>query len=255
MSTAALLGFAAFAVESPTLAEKPVASSVRAMDLTVLIVDDDERLYELLAQYLAENGVIAKRAATGPLGLKAIEGGESFDAVLLDVMLPGLDGLSLLKRVREKSQIPVIMLTAKGDETDRVVGLELGADDYLAKPFSPRELLARLRAVLRRSQVDPNKEQLGVGSISFDVAARSVQRHGRQVELTGLEFDLLLALARRAGRVVPRGSLLELAGRNDVNVSDRTVDVHVSHIRKKLGDDDALLLKTVRGVGYVLTRE
>jgi DNA-binding response OmpR family regulator len=232
-----------------------MASSLRVMDLTVLIVDDDERLYELLAQYLAENGVIAKRAATGPAGLKAIEAGESFDAVLLDVMLPGLDGLSLLKRVREQSQIPVIMLTAKGDETDRVVGLELGADDYLAKPFSPRELLARLRAVLRRTQVDPNKEQLAVGNLAFDVAARSVEREGRPVELTGLEFDLLLALARRAGRVVPRASLLELAGRSDVNVSDRTVDVHVSHIRKKLGDDDAVLLKTVRGVGYVLTRE
>jgi DNA-binding response OmpR family regulator len=239
----------------PAAAREGVASSLRVMDLTVLIVDDDERLYELLAQYLAENGVIAKRAATGPAGLKAIEGGESFDAVLLDVMLPGLDGLSLLKRVREKSQIPVIMLTAKGDETDRVVGLELGADDYLAKPFSPRELLARLRAVLRRTQVDPNKEQLAVGNLAFDVAARSVEREGRSVELTGLEFDLLLALARRAGRVVPRANLLELAGRSDVNVSDRTVDVHVSHIRKKLGDDDAVLLKTVRGVGYVLTRE
>jgi two-component system, OmpR family, response regulator len=249
-----LQGFGAF-LPIPAPAHEGVASSPRVMDLNVLIVDDDERLYELLAQYLAENGVIAKRAATGPAGLKAIESGESFDAVLLDVMLPGLDGLTLLKRVREKSQIPVIMLTAKGDETDRVVGLELGADDYLAKPFSPRELLARLRAVLRRTQVDPNKEQLAVGSLAFDVAARSVERDGRHVELTGLEFDLLLALARRAGRVVPRVNLLELAGRSDVNVSDRTVDVHVSHIRKKLGDDDAALLKTVRGVGYVLTRE
>ena len=255
MSGLALQRFGATTAPNPAAAAVPVAFSARVMDLNVLIVDDDERLYELLAQYLAENGVIAKRAATGPLGLKAIESGESYDAVLLDIMLPGLDGLSLLKRVREKSQIPVIMLTAKGDETDRVVGLELGADDYLAKPFSPRELLARLRAVLRRTQVDPNKEQLAVGSLAFDVAARSVQRDGRAVELTGLEFDLLLALARRAGRVVPRGNLLELAGRNDVNVSDRTVDVHVSHIRKKLGDDDALLLKTVRGVGYVLTRE
>ncbi|HEX2875427.1 MAG TPA: response regulator transcription factor [Polyangiaceae bacterium] len=255
MSGLALRGFGASSAPSPAVPAVPVAFSARVMDLNVLIVDDDERLYELLAQYLAENGVIAKRAATGPLGLKAIESGESYDAVLLDIMLPGLDGLSLLKRVREKSQIPVIMLTAKGDETDRVVGLELGADDYLAKPFSPRELLARLRAVLRRTQVDPNKEQLAVGSLAFDVAARSVQRDGRNIELTGLEFDLLLALARRAGRVVPRSNLLELAGRNDVNVSDRTVDVHVSHIRKKLGDDDALLLKTVRGVGYVLTRE
>ena len=255
MSGLALQGFGAITAPSPAVAAVPVAFSARVMDLNVLIVDDDERLYELLAQYLAENGVIAKRAATGPLGLKAIESGESYDAVLLDVMLPGLDGLSVLKRVREKSQIPVIMLTAKGDETDRVVGLELGADDYLAKPFSPRELLARLRAVLRRTQVDPNKEQLTVGSMLFDVAARSVQKSGNTVELTGLEFDLLLALARRAGRVVPRSNLLELAGRSDVNVSDRTVDVHVSHIRKKLGDDDAVLLKTVRGVGYVLTRE
>jgi DNA-binding response OmpR family regulator len=254
MSAAQLQGFGAF-LPIPARDREGMASSLRVMDLNVLIVDDDERLYELLAQYLAENGVIAKRAATGPAGLKAIEGGESFDAVLLDVMLPGLDGLSVLKRVREKSQIPVIMLTAKGDETDRVVGLELGADDYLAKPFSPRELLARLRAVLRRTQVDPNKEQLAVGNLAFDVAARSVEREGRAVELTGLEFDLLLALARRAGRVVPRANLLELAGRSDVNVSDRTVDVHVSHIRKKLGDDDAVLLKTVRGVGYVLTRE
>ena len=133
--------------------------------------------------------------------------------------------------------------------------MDLGAHDYLAKPLSPRELLARLRAVLRRTQVDPNKEQLTVGSMLFDVAARSVQKAGQPVELTGLEYDLLLALARRAGRVVPRSNLLELAGRSDVNVSDRTVDVHVSHIRKKLGDDDAVLLKTVRGVGYVLTRE
>ena len=255
MSGVALQRFGAAVAPNPAVAAVPVAFSAKVMDLNVLIVDDDERLYELLAQYLAENGVLAKRAATGPLGLKAIESGESYDAVLLDIMLPGLDGLSLLKRVREKSQIPVIMLTAKGDETDRVVGLELGADDYLAKPFSPRELLARLRAVLRRTQVDPNKELLAVGSLAFDVAARSVQRDGRSIELTGLEFDLLLALARRAGRVVPRSNLLELAGRNDVNVSDRTVDVHVSHIRKKLGDDDALLLKTVRGVGYVLTRE
>ena len=254
LAEAGRLGFEAFAA-IPARAQPGAVSSPRVMDLNVLIVDDDERLCELLAQYLSDNGVISKRAATGPAGLKAIESGESFDAILLDVMLPGLDGLSLLKRLREKSQIPVIMLTAKGDETDRVVGLELGADDYLAKPFSPRELLARLRAVLRRTQVDPNKGRLTVGSMSFDVAARSVLRAGRPVELTGLEFDLLLALARRAGRVVPRSNLLELAGRSDVNVSDRTVDVHVSHIRKKLGDDDALVLKTVRGVGYVLTRE
>src|SRR3954466_1251282 len=225
------------------------------MTTRVLVVDDDGRLYELIASYLGQNDVSPAHAPNGRRALELLER-EAYDAVLLDVMMPELDGLAVLKKIRERwPALPVLMLTAKGDETDRVVGLELGADDYLAKPFSPRELLARLRAVLRRTQVDPNKEQLTVGSMSFDVAARSVQKAGQPVELTGLEFDLLLALARRAGRVVPRGNLLELAGRNDVNVSDRTVDVHVSHIRKKLGDDDALLLKTVRGVGYVLTRE
>src|SRR6187399_2994464 len=225
------------------------------MATRVLVVDDDVRLYELIRSFLEQNDVSPAHAPNGRRALELLER-EAFDAMLLDVMMPELDGLSVLKQLRARfPALPVLMLTAKGDETDRVVGLELGADDYLAKPFSPRELLARLRAVLRRTQVDPNKEQLSVGSMSFDVAARSVQRDGRNVELTGLEFDLLLALARRAGRVVPRSNLLELAGRSDVNVSDRTVDVHVSHIRKKLGDDDALLLKTVRGVGYVLTRE
>src|SRR5687768_7939276 len=224
------------------------------MTIRALVIDDDVRLFELLQSYLEEHGVSVTHAPGGQDGLARLAS-DNFDVVLLDVMMPPPDGLTVLKKLRAFTTIPVIMLTAKGDETDRVVGLELGADDYLAKPFSPRELLARLRAVLRRTQVDPNKEQLAVGNLAFDVAARSVEREGRFIELTGLEFDLLLALARRAGRVVPRANLLELAGRSDVNVSDRTVDVHVSHIRKKLGDDDAVLLKTVRGVGYVLTRE
>ena len=228
--------------------------SVEVASVRILVVEDDAKIASFVVKGLKQEGYAVDHAPDGDLGL-GLFNTTPYDAAVVDIMLPGLDGLSLLKRLREKSQIPVIMLTAKGDETDRVVGLELGADDYLAKPFSPRELLARLRAVLRRTQVDPNKEQLTVGSMAFDVAARSVQRDGRSVELTGLEFDLLLALARRAGRVVPRANLLELAGRNDVNVSDRTVDVHVSHIRKKLGDDDAVILKTVRGVGYVLTRE
>jgi DNA-binding response OmpR family regulator len=145
------------------------------------------------------------------------------------------------------------MLTAKGDETDRVVGLELGADDYLPKPFSPRELLARLRAVLRRTQAG-DSENLSLGSLSVDIGARIVKMRGLEIDLTGLEFDLLVALVRRAGRVVPRSALLDLAGRSDVTVSDRTVDVHVSHLRQKLGDDPPKLIRTVRGVGYQMAK-
>src|SRR5690349_13564225 len=155
-------------------------------------------------------------------------------------MLPDEDGFSLCRWIRQhprQSQVPIIMLTASSDETDRVVGLELGADDYLGKPFSPRELLARLRAVLRRTELDPSKEHLNVGGVSLDVGARQVTVDGKIADLTGIEFDLLLALMRRAGRVVPRASLLEHAGRSDVTVSDRTVDVHISHLRKKLLDD------------------
>src|SRR4051812_36499656 len=165
-------------------------------------------------------------------------------------MMPGIDGLEVCKRIRQKSQVPVIMLTAKGDETDRVVGLELGADDYIPKPFSPRELLARIRAVLRRAQPAAMSERVIAGDISIDVASREVRVGGALADLTGLEFDILLALARRAGRVVPRDSLLADAGRADVVVSDRTVDVHISHLRQKLGDDprSPRLIKTVRGV-------
>jgi len=148
------------------------------------------------------------------------------------------------------------MLTAKGDETDRVVGLELGADDYISKPFSPRELLARLRAVLRRSTPEGASERLVVGQVAVDLEGRQVTVAGQRVELTALEFDLLVALAKRAGRVVPREHLLAQAGRTDV-VGERTVDVHISHLRQKLGDDPKAprLIKTVRGIGYVMTRD
>jgi DNA-binding response OmpR family regulator len=166
-----------------------------------------------------------------------------------------MDGLSVLRKIRDGSDLPVIMLTAKGDETDRVVGLELGADDYLPKPIGPRELLARLRAVVRRTQARAVRQKLAVSGVSVDLESRRVERAGAAVELTGLEFDVLVALMQRAGRVVPRSALLELAGRNDVTVSDRTVDVHVSHLRKKLGDDPPRLIRTVRGVGYMFARD
>jgi DNA-binding response OmpR family regulator len=224
--------------------------------LRVLCIDDDRRLFELLASYLAESGVHLVHAASGREGLAALDAGV-FDAVLLDVMMPGLDGLEVCRRIRERSRVPIIMLTAKGDEADRVVGLELGADDYVPKPFSARELLARLRAVLRRTAPSVIEPALVVGEVSVDVAAREVRVGSRLVDLTGLEFDLLAALARRAGRVVPREALLEEAGRGDVAVNDRTVDVHVSHLRRKLGDDPRAprLIKTVRGVGYVMSWE
>src|SRR5579859_3128086 len=226
------------------------------MTVRVLLIDDDQRLIELLKSYLEQNGVSVTGAADGARGLAALEA-DSFDAVLLDVMMPGMTGLEACKRIRQKSKIPIIMLTAKGDETDRVVGLEIGADDYVAKPFSPRELLARLRAVLRRASPDAIADRIQVGSISIDAPSRDVKVGGRGVELTAIEFDILLALARRAGRVVPRESLLSDAGRSDVVVGERTVDVHISHLRQKLGDDPRLpkLIKTVRGVGYVLARD
>ncbi len=226
------------------------------MGLRVLCIDDDVRLYELLAAYLGPNGVALTHAPDGARGLSAL-GADVFDAVLLDVMMPGLDGLTVVRRIRETSQVPILMLTARGDEADRVVGLELGADDYIAKPFSPRELLARLRAVLRRAQPAAEAKQIVVGRLAIDVEARQVRVGAAAADLTGLEFDILLALARRPGRVVPRETLLGAAGRQDVTVSDRTVDVHVSHLRRKLGDDPKTprLIKTVRGVGYVLSAE
>jgi DNA-binding response OmpR family regulator len=220
--------------------------------MRVLCIDDDRRLFELLASYFLPNGVNLVHATDGTKGLAALER-DVFDAVLLDVMMPGMDGLEVCRRIRQTRQIPVIMLTARGDEADRVVGLELGADDYVPKPFSPRELLARLRAVLRRSQPSAIESEIVVGRVAIEVGARRVRVGGEPVDLTGLEFDILLALARRPGRVVPRETLMAEAGRNDVTVNDRTVDVHVSHLRKKLGDDPkAGLIKTVRGVGYVL---
>jgi two-component system OmpR family response regulator len=223
----------------------------------VLVIDDDSRLFELLESYLMDNGVQAQHALDGRRGLEALERG-AFDAVLLDVMMPGLDGLAVLRKIRERSAVPVLMLTAKGDETDRVVGLELGADDYLAKPFSPRELLARLRAVLRRAQPrEEGAERLAARNVVVDVPGRTASVDGEAVELTGLELDLLIALMRRAGRVVQRARLLAEAGRSDVTVSERTVDVHVSNLRKKLGDRDRdpPLIRSVRGVGYVLAKD
>lgn len=238
---------------SPALGEAGKLSL--PMSLRVLIVDDDRRLSELLSEYLTQNGVLTVQAKDGPSALQSLPAG-GFDAVILDIMMPGPDGLSVLRKIRERSGVPVIMLTAKGDETDRVVGLELGADDYMAKPFSPRELLARIKAVLRRGQVKETGRWLKVGDVELNRETREAQRGGHRLDLTGLEFDLLAVLLERAGRVVSRAALLEHAGRTDTLVNERAVDVHISHLRRKLGeqDRDHKMIQTVRGVGYVLGR-
>ena len=226
------------------------------MAFRILLIDDDARLFDLLATYLRQNGMEVEGAPDGARGLLALSSG-TFDVVLLDVMMPGLNGLETCKRIRAKSNVPLIMLTAKGDETDRVVGLEMGADDYVAKPFSPRELLARVRAVLRRANPHAFGERLVVADIVVDIAGREARLGDRAIELTGLEFDLLVALARRAGKVISRETLLAEAGRSDITVGERTIDVHISHLRQKLGDDPRtpVRIRTVRGVGYVLTKE
>ncbi|MEL6179810.1 MAG: response regulator transcription factor [Myxococcota bacterium] len=222
----------------------------------VLLIDDDVRLFDLLSSYLEGNGFKLSHAPNGAHGLEALKRGD-FDAALVDIMMPGMDGLEVLRRVRaQRSPLPIIMLTARGDDTDRIVGLELGADDYVPKPFNPRELLARLRAVLRRSGPGMVAEQIEVQDVNIDLGTREVRRGEASIVLTGLEFDILVALAQRAGRVVTRDGLLAAAGRDDVFVGDRTVDVHISHLRQKLGDDprSPTLIKTVRGVGYMMTR-
>ena len=222
--------------------------------MRVLLIDDDARLAELLNGYFDPQGVAVVHARSGHAGLTQLVAG-GFDAVLLDVMMPGMDGLAVLRKIRDAGhRTPVIMLTARGDEADRVVGLELGADDYVAKPFSPRELLARLRAVVRRADPAAVAEKLTAAGITVDASAREAWVDGKSVELTGLEIDLLLALLRRAGRVVPRSALMDLAGRGDVAVNERAVDVHISRLRKKLGDDAAQRIRTVRGIGYILAK-
>jgi len=226
------------------------------MPVRALLIDDDTRLAELLAGYLAPHDVVVTHAADGARGLRALAAG-GVDIVVLDIMMPGMDGLDVLRRLRTTSAVPVVMLTARGDETDRVVGLELGADDYLAKPVYPRELLARIRAVLRRTAPRAAERRLVVGDLEIDPDARTAHIGERALVLTALEFDLLLALAERAGRVVPRDALWQAAGRGDTFVNERTVDVHVSHLRAKLGDDakDPARLKTIRGAGYILVKE
>lgn len=228
----------------------------------ILMIDDDAKLCRLVKDYLEPLGYEVAGAPDGPRGLDQALAGD-FHAVILDVMLPGMDGFEVLRRIRRSSTVPVLMLTALGDEADRIAGLEIGADDYLPKTFSTRELLARLRAVTRRSlitanqvQADSETEEIVINDLRINVAARKAALGREALNLTPLEFDLLLCLARAADRVMSRDHLFnEISGR-DYIVYDRSIDVHISSLRRKLGDDPKhpKYIKTVRSAGYLLMR-
>ena len=217
----------------------------------ILIADDEPDLRRMLTAYLKAEGYEPSVAADGPQALERVRA-EAPDLVVLDVGMPGIDGFEVLQRIRADSDVPVIMLTARSEEVDRVVGLTVGADDYVTKPFSPRELAARIKAVLRRGRRPGEEEVLRFPGLSIDIARREVLRDGEPASLTTLEFDLLAALASGPGRVFTRDQLLQRVWGFDYFGVDRVVDVHVANIRKALGDDaaDPAIIGTVRGVGY-----
>jgi two-component system response regulator CpxR len=217
----------------------------------LLIIDDDAELCALLSEFLAREGFSVVTEHDGALGLDLALNG-NFALIVLDLMLPSLDGFTLLKQLRAKSRVPVLMLTARGEDVDRIVGLDLGADDYLAKPFNPRELVARIRAVLRRAE-SPSKGRLEINGVIIDPGSRSVTCDGREIDMTTLEFDILEVLMRSAGHVVSRDTLMENMYNRKATPFDRSIDMHVSHLRKKL-ESGQTLIKTVRGVGYQFCR-
>ncbi len=223
----------------------------------ILIIDDDTRLSAMVSDYLSTSGFEVDRRPTGLDGLTAIAR-TSFDAVILDVMLPDIDGFEVCRRIRMRSEVPVLMLTARGDDTDRIVGLEIGADDYLPKPFNPRELLARVRAILRRRKglAGPDDAILRFGRLEIDRGSRIVRIDGEDRALTGHQFDLLVVLAENAGRVLNRERLLDLLKGQEMDAFDRSIDVHISRIRVAIEDDPKhpRRIITVRGSGYVFAK-
>ena len=220
----------------------------------ILVVDDDVELCSLVSEYLRPEGFQVEAVHDGKAGLARALSGDHLLAVL-DVMLPGINGFDVLRRIRDSSRLPVLLLTARGEDVDRIVGLEIGADDYLPKPFNPRELVARIRAILRRTRAKdeaPVPDVIRVGDVELDPATRTVLHRGKPVELTSVEFSLLQVLLREAGRVVTREALVdEVLGRK-FSPFDRSIDMHVSKVRKKLGDSDTGdHIKTIRGAGYI----
>lgn len=223
----------------------------------ILIIDDDVALCELVTEYLEPLGFQIESVHRGDAGAERALAGEH-SLVVLDVMLPGLNGFEVLRRIRAESKIPVLMLTARGDDIDRIVGLEIGADDYLPKPFNPRELTARIRAILRRTTPEAPTDQalekrLRVGDVELDSGTRAISRGGENVELTAVEFDLLEKLLRSAGQIVTREELSKQVLGRSSSPFDRSIDMHISNLRKKLGHsvDATERIKTVRGVGYI----
>ena len=225
------------------------------MNPDILIIDDDQELCALLADFLQLEGFSTSAVHDGADAIEVCKGRE-FDAIVLDVMLPRVQGFDVLRRLREFSATPVIMLTARGEDTDRIVGLEMGADDYLPKPCNPRELAARLRAILRRTDKSPEREAslLAVDGLTASTTERKVELDGEEIKLTTAEFNILVVLLRHAGEVVNKEMLSQQALGRALTAYDRSIDVHVSNLRKKLHASHQDLIKNVRGVGYQLTR-
>lgn len=235
----------------------------------LLMIEDDERLANMVSEYLAQSGLQVSHMADGASGLAALQepaSGQAPDLVILDLMLPDLDGLEVCRRIRTlngpAAQVPILMLTAKGDPMDRVIGLEVGADDYLPKPFEPRELLARIRAILRRrvdggSAAAPASQVLRFGSLEIDRDARAVTISGKPADLTSYQFDLLVTLAERAGRVLSRDQIMEAVRGRELEAFDRSIDVHMGRIRAAIEADakNPRRILTVRGVGYVFAKQ
>jgi two-component system, OmpR family, phosphate regulon response regulator OmpR len=221
----------------------------------ILLIEDDARLAEMVRDYLTQAGFRVARAASGSSGL-AMHTRDAFDAIILDLMLPDMDGLDVCRQVRARAATPILMLTARGDAMDRVIGLEMGADDYLPKPFEPRELLARLRAILRRGAAPMRSDVLSFGRLEIDRGAREVRLNGEARPLTSYQFGLLLALAEHAGRVMSRDVLMDLMKAAPLEAFDRSIDVHISRIRAAIEDDPKRPRRviTVRGAGYVFAK-
>jgi DNA-binding response OmpR family regulator len=218
----------------------------------ILLIDDDEKLNTLLTQYLRQFGFEVSARSTPEAGLRT-QRSDPHDVIVLDVMLPGMDGFTVLRKIRETSRVPIVMLTARGEVTDRIIGLESGADDYLPKPFEPRELVARIQAVLRRHGAVPAEEPIRAHGLVIDPATQSAALQGKLLSLTGAEFALLNLLARHRGRILSRDRIMEETRGLDWDAYDRSIDVLVSRLRQKLGDDvkQPAFIRTIRGRGYM----
>jgi DNA-binding response OmpR family regulator len=221
----------------------------------ILLIEDDPRLADMVKNYLGEAGFSVTVASLGMAAI-ALEARETFDALVLDLMLPDMDGLEVCRQIRARSQTPILMLTARGDAMDRVVGLEIGADDYLPKPFEPREMLARLRAILRRRGREQRVDFLQYGRLEIDISARKARLDGAECELTDYQFSMLLVLAQHSGRVMSRDAIMELMKNERLESFDRSIDVHISRIRAAIEEDPKKPRRiiTVRGSGYVFAK-